>query len=178
MRYRRSIGWSTTSVPNRPPRSNGNKTVKALVIGSGGAEHALTRKLAESPAVTIAYTAYGNYGTHLVGVNVNIPTTDPEALAAWAAENTIDLTIANDPTALAYGIVDVFRERGLRILGATRAEARLETAKIWAKAFLTRHDIPTPPARDFTDPEQAAGYLATAACSGSVKSRAGGVGMS
>jgi phosphoribosylamine---glycine ligase len=137
--------------------------VKALVIGSGGAEHALVRKLAESPAVTTAYTAYGNYGTHLIGVNVNIPPTDPEALAAWAAENAIDLTIANDPTALAYGVVDVFRERGLRILGATRAEARLETSKIWAKAFLVRHAVPTPSARDFTDPDEAAGYLATAA---------------
>jgi phosphoribosylamine---glycine ligase len=136
--------------------------VKALVIGSGGAEHALTRKLAESPAATTVYTAFGNYGTHLVGVNVNIPPTDPEALAAWAAENTIDLTIANDPTALEYGIVDLFRERGLRVLGATRAEARLEIDKIWAKAFLVRHTIPTPPARDFTDPDQAAHYLASA----------------
>ncbi len=136
--------------------------MKALVIGSGGAEHALTRKLAESPAVTTAYTAYGNYGTHLIGVNVNIPPTDPEALAAWASENAIDLTIANDPTALAYGVVDVFRERGLRVLGATRAEAQLETGKIWAKAFLVRHAIPTPPARDFTELDEAAAYLATA----------------
>lgn len=137
--------------------------MKSLVIGSGGPEHALTRRLAESPAVTTAYTAYGNYGTHLIGVNVNIPPTEPEGLAAWSAENAIDLTIANDPTALAYGVVDVFRERGLRVLGATRAEARLETNKIWAKAFLTRHDIPTPPARDFADPDEAVGYLAGAA---------------
>ncbi|HVA89704.1 MAG TPA: hypothetical protein VNL71_07660, partial [Chloroflexota bacterium] len=134
-----------------------------MVIGSGGAEHALARKLAESPAVTTAYTAFGNYGTHLIGVNVNIPPTDPEGLASWASENAIDLTIANDPTALAYGIVDLFRERGLRVLGATQAEARLEVAKTWAKAFLTRHDIPTPPARAFIDPEEAARYLAEAA---------------
>ncbi|MGH2347576.1 MAG: phosphoribosylamine--glycine ligase [Chloroflexota bacterium] len=136
--------------------------MKALVIGSGGAEHALAWKLVKSPAVSVEYTASGNYGTHLVGVNVNIPPTDPEGLAAWAAENAIDLTIANDPVAAAYGAVDVFRERGLRVLGPTRAEARLETSKVWAKEFLIRHGIPTPAARVFSEFEDAARYLATA----------------
>jgi phosphoribosylamine--glycine ligase len=136
--------------------------VKALVVGSGGAEHALAWKLVKSPAVSVQYAAPGNYGTHLVGVNVNIAPTDPERLAVWAAENGIDLTIANDPAALNYGAVDVFRERGLRVLGPTRAEARLETSKVWAKEFLSRHDIPTPTARMFAEFEDAASYLSTA----------------
>ncbi|MDB5056843.1 MAG: phosphoribosylamine--glycine ligase, partial [Chloroflexi bacterium] len=63
--------------------------MKALVIGSGGREHALAWKLAQSPAVSMTYTAPGNYGSNVVGANVNIPVTEPEALADWALENHI-----------------------------------------------------------------------------------------
>jgi phosphoribosylamine--glycine ligase len=133
--------------------------VKALVIGGGGREHALAWKLAESPAVTTVYTAPGNYGSNLVGANVNIPVTDPEALADWAVENNIDLTIVGPETALAYGVVDVFRARGLRAFGPTRAAAMLETSKAWAKRFMERHDIPTAPYREFDDVDAAVRYL-------------------
>ncbi|MDB5076713.1 MAG: phosphoribosylamine--glycine ligase [Chloroflexi bacterium] len=133
--------------------------MKALVIGSGGREHALAWKLAQSPAVSATYTAPGNYGSNVVGANVNIPVTEPEALANWALENHIDLTVVGPETALAYGVVDVFREKGLRAFGPTRAAAQLETSKAWAKAFMERHGIPTAPYRDFDNVDDAVRYL-------------------
>jgi phosphoribosylamine--glycine ligase len=144
--------------------------VKALVIGGGGADHAVTWKLAKSLAVTTAYTAPGNYGSHLVGANVNIPATDPEGLAEWARENQIDLTIVNHPVALAFGAVDVFQSQGLRVFGPTQGAARLESDKGWAKGFLERHGIPTPPGRLFHRLDEAEGYLATATCPLVIKS--------
>jgi len=144
--------------------------VKALVIGGGGADHAVTGKLAKSMAVTTAYTAPGNYGTHLVGANVNIPPTDPESLAEWARDNQIDLTIVNDPVALAFGAVDVFQSQGLRIFGPTQSAARLESDKGWAKSLLERHGIPTPPGRQFHRLDEAEAYLGTVACPLVIKS--------
>jgi len=136
--------------------------VKALVIGGGGADHAVTWKLTKSLAVTAAYAAPGNYGTHLVGANLNIPPTDPESLAQWAGENQIDLTLVNDPVALAFGAVDVFQAQGLRVFGPSQSAARLESDKGWAKSFLERHGIPTPPGREFSRLDEAEGYLAAA----------------
>ncbi len=133
--------------------------MKALIIGNGGREHALAWKLAQSPAVTITYAAPGNYGTNLVGANVNIPLTDPEGLADWAVENTIDLTVVGPESALAYGAVDVFQDRGLRVFGPSRAAARIETSKTWAKGFMVRHNIPTAPYREFEDLSGADRYL-------------------
>ena len=75
--------------------------MNVLVIGSGGREHALAWKLSRSPAAGTVYTAPGNYGTNLIGPNVNIPVTEPEALADWAVENKIDLTVVGPETALA-----------------------------------------------------------------------------
>jgi len=144
--------------------------VKALVIGGGGADHAVTGKLAKSLAVTTAFTAPGNYGTHLVGANVNIPPTDPESLAEWARENQIDLTIVNDPTALSFGAVDVFLSQGLRVFGPTQGAARLESDKGWARSFLERHGIPTPRGRLFHRLDEAESYLGTVTCPLVIKS--------
>jgi phosphoribosylamine--glycine ligase len=133
--------------------------VKALVIGSGGSAHALAWKLSQSPAVNMTYTAPGSYGTNLVGANVNIPVTDPEALAGWATENKIDLTVVASETALCYGAVDLFRERGLKALGPTQAGARLQTSVSWAKEFMDRHHIPTAPHQIFDDLNNATAHF-------------------
>jgi phosphoribosylamine---glycine ligase len=133
--------------------------MKALIIGNGGREHAIAWKLAQSPAVTATFAAPGNYGTNLIGANVNIPITSPDTLADWAVENKIDLTVVGPETALAYGAVDVFRDRGLRAFGPTRAAAKLETSKTWAKAFMARHKIPTAAHREFDSVERSEEYL-------------------
>lgn len=133
--------------------------MNALVIGSGGREHALAWKLSRSPGIRTVYTAPGNYGTNLVGPNVQISASDPASLADWAAENKIDLTVVGPESALACGIVDVFRERKLRIFGPTRAAAQLETSKAFAKTFMLRHDIPTAQYRVFSELPDVEQYL-------------------
>jgi phosphoribosylamine--glycine ligase len=105
---------------------------KVMVIGSGGREHALAWKLAQSPRVSAVFTAPGNYGTALVGANVDLPVTAVEELATWAEGAGIDFTVVGPEAALAVGIVDVFRGRGMRIFGPTKAAARLESSKVWA----------------------------------------------
>jgi phosphoribosylamine--glycine ligase len=132
---------------------------KVLVIGSGGREHALAWKLAQSPLVSAVFTAPGNYGTALVGANIDLPVTAAEELATWAENSAIDFTVVGPEAALAVGIVDVFRGRGMRIFGPTRAAARLESSKAWAKAFMIRHRIPTAAYREFEDRDTALGYV-------------------
>ncbi len=133
--------------------------MNVLVIGSGGREHALAWKLSRSPATHAVYTAPGNYGTNLLGPNVNISAADPESLADWAEENKIDLTVVGPESSLALGVVDVFRARKLRIFGPTRAAAQLETSKAFAKAFMVRHGIPTAPYKEFADLTEVEHYL-------------------
>ena len=133
--------------------------MKALIIGSGGREHALAWKLGQSPAARAVFTAPGNFGTNLVGSNVHIPATEPDALAEWAEQNQIDLTVVGPESALACGVVDTFSARGLPVFGPTRAAAQLETSKSWAKAFMQRHGIPTAPHRDFEIADDAVSYL-------------------
>jgi phosphoribosylamine--glycine ligase len=134
--------------------------VKALIIGGGAAEHALAWKLSQSIAVSGLFAAPGNYGTNLLGSNVHIPVTDVAGLAGWAKENAIDLTIVGSDVALAYGVVDTFREHDLRIIGPTQAAARLETGPAWAADFMQRHGIPAVPRRVFDDVAGATDYLA------------------
>jgi phosphoribosylamine--glycine ligase len=108
-------------------------------------------KLAQSPAVRGLYTAPGNYGSNLVGANVAIAETDPEALADWAKAEAIDLTVVVAPVAAAYGVVDAFKQRELRIVGPSQAASQIETSRSWAKQFMARHAIPSAPARWFED---------------------------
>lgn len=133
--------------------------MKVLVIGQGGREHALAWKLAQGAGVEAVFAAPGNYGTGLIGTNVDLRVDDAEALAAWAAREGIGLTVVGPEAALAAGVVDAFRARGLRIFGPTRDAARLETSKAWAKAFMGRHGIPTSPYSEFGDAQAAAEYL-------------------
>ena len=122
-----------------------------LVIGGGGREHALAWKLAQSPKLQRVYVAPGNGGTALDPALHNVPITDLSALADFAAAEKIALTVVGPEAPLAAGVVDLFRQRGLRIFGPTRAAAQLESSKAFAKDFMQRHGIPTALYASFTD---------------------------
>ena len=133
--------------------------MKLLVIGSGGREHALAWRLAQSPRVHKVYVAPGNGGTALADNLENVALADPAELADFAAREHVALTVVGPEAPLAAGVVDLFRERGLKIFGATRAAARLESSKDFAKAFMVRHRIPTARYQTFTDPAAAHAYI-------------------
>jgi phosphoribosylamine---glycine ligase len=133
--------------------------MKALVIGNGGREHALAWKLAQSPKVQKVFVAPGNGGTASEPHLVNLSLTDPQALAQFALQEQIDLTVVGPESALALGVVDVFRAHKLRIVGPTRAAAQLESSKAYAKAFMARHQIPTAAYAEFTSAERAHAYV-------------------
>ena len=125
--------------------------MKVLVIGGGGREHALAWKLARSPKVQTVYVAPGNAGTAADARLTNVAITGHEALADFAQAEKIALTVVGPEGPLAGGIVDVFRARGLRVFGPTRAAAQLESSKAFAKDFMQRHRIPTAAFATFTD---------------------------
>ncbi len=133
--------------------------MKLLVIGSGGREHALAWKLAASPRVQKVFVAPGNAGTALEPGLENVPITDIQQLADFAAAEQIQLTVVGPEAPLAAGVVDLFRSRGLRIFGPTRAAAQLESSKDFAKRFLVRHGIPTAPYETFSDAGAAHAYV-------------------
>jgi phosphoribosylamine--glycine ligase len=117
--------------------------VKVLVIGSGGREHALAWRLAQGQRVRTVFVAPGNAGTAVEPQLKNVAISDLDALAQFALDEQIDLTVVGPEAALAAGAVARFRARGLRIFGPTRAAAELESSKSYAKAFMQRHRIPT-----------------------------------
>ncbi|MFO1293494.1 MAG: phosphoribosylamine--glycine ligase [Rubrivivax sp.] len=125
--------------------------MKLLVVGGGGREHALAWRLAQSARVQTVYVAPGNGGTALEPALKNLPLTELEALADFACAEKIALTVVGPEAPLAAGIVDLFRARGLRIFGPTRAAAQLESSKAFAKEFMQRHGIPTALYASFTD---------------------------
>ncbi len=119
--------------------------MKILVIGSGGREHALAWKLAQSPRVTEVLVAPGNAGTATEHKcrNVAVKVTDIDGLFALAQDEAVALTVVGPEVPLVAGVVDTFRAAGLRIFGPTAAAAQLEGSKAYAKDFLARHGIPT-----------------------------------
>jgi len=125
--------------------------MKVLVIGGGGREHALAWKLAQSPRVQQVLVAPGNGGTALDARLRNVPVTDVLALADHARDAGVGLTVVGPEAPLAAGVVDAFRQRGLRIVGPTQAAAQLESSKAYAKAFMQRHGIPTARHETFSD---------------------------
>jgi phosphoribosylamine--glycine ligase len=133
--------------------------MKLLVIGAGGREHAIAWKLAQSPKVQSVFVAPGNGGTALDPRLNNVPITDPAALADFVQKEKIALTVVGPEAPLAAGVVDLFRERGLRIFGPTKAAAQLESSKAFAKAFMKRHKIPTADYDTFSDPAKAHAYV-------------------
>jgi len=133
--------------------------MKVLVVGSGGREHAMAWKLAQSPKIQQVYVAPGNGGTAKDKHLVNVPITDLAVLRQWALDNGIGLTLVGPEAPLAAGIVDDFRAHGLRIFGPTKAAAQLESSKAFSKAFMQRHGIPTAEFETFTDAALAHAYV-------------------
>ncbi|MBK9702339.1 MAG: phosphoribosylamine--glycine ligase [Betaproteobacteria bacterium] len=131
-----------------------------LVIGGGGREHALAWKLAQSPRAARVFVAPGNAGTARDPAFTNVDLAAVADLVAFAKREHVLLTVVGPEAPLAAGVVDAFRAAGLRIFGPTRAAARLESSKDYAKAFMARHRIPTADYRTFTDAGAARDYVA------------------
>ena len=137
--------------------------MKILVVGSGGREHALAWKIAQSPKVQMVYVAPGNGGTpvetkHLHGIT-NIPISDIQELALFAENEKIAYTVVGPEKPLSEGIVDLFRSKGLKIFGPSQKAAQLESSKDFAKAFMKRHGIPTADYETFHDVVAAHAYI-------------------
>ena len=133
--------------------------MKLLVIGSGGREHAMAWRLAQSPGLQKVYVAPGNAGTAREHELENLAITDPVALADFAEKEKIYLTVVGPEAPLAAGIVNTFRARGLKIFGPTREAAQLESSKDFAKRFMARHGIPTAEFETFSDSAAAHAYI-------------------
>jgi phosphoribosylamine--glycine ligase len=133
--------------------------MKLLVVGSGGREHAIAWRLAQSPRVQKVFVAPGNGGTARENGLENVAITDIGGLAEFALAEGIHLTVVGPEAPLAEGIVDLFRSKGMRIFGPTKACAQLESSKQFAKEFMTRHRIPTAAFASFDDARPAHEYV-------------------
>ena len=133
--------------------------MNVLVIGGGGREHALAWKIGQSPRVGKVFVAPGNAGTAREPGVVNVAATSIAELVAFAAAEGIGLTVVGPEAPLAAGVVDAFRQAGLKIFGPTRNAARLESSKDFAKAFMVRHGIPTATYQTFDDAPSAHAYI-------------------
>jgi phosphoribosylamine--glycine ligase len=134
--------------------------MKLLVIGSGGREHALAWKLAQSPRVQKVFVAPGNGGTATETGVENVALTQIQDLVSFSKREKIHLTVVGPEAPLAAGIVDSFQAAGLKIFGPTRAAAQLESSKDFAKSFMARHGIPTALHRTFDSAEEAKTFVA------------------
>lgn len=135
--------------------------MKILVIGSGGREHALAWKAAQSPLADKVYVAPGNAGTALEDKleNINIGVEDIDGLVSFARDNDIGLTIVGPEAPLVIGVTDAFQKAGLKCFGPTQGAAQLEGSKAFTKDFLARHNIPTGDYANFTDTDAALAYV-------------------
>lgn len=133
--------------------------MKVLVIGSGGREHALAWKIAQSAKISRVFVAPGNAGTALNPDMVNVPLSSVADLLKFAQDEQIALTVVGPEAPLSQGVVDTFRAAGLKIFGPTKAAAQLESSKDFAKAFMVRHHIPTANYATFTDAKLAHDYV-------------------
>ncbi|WEY39653.1 phosphoribosylamine--glycine ligase [Paraburkholderia sp. SUR17] len=133
--------------------------MKLLVVGSGGREHALAWKLAQSPRVQLVYVAPGNGGTAQDARLANVDITAPDALADFVEKEQVAFTVVGPEAPLAAGIVNLFRSRGLKVFGPTKEAAQLESSKDFAKAFMKRHAIPTAEHETFSDAAAAHAYI-------------------
>ncbi|MBB3214110.1 phosphoribosylamine--glycine ligase [Herbaspirillum sp. Sphag1AN] len=133
--------------------------MKILVVGSGGREHALAWKIAQSPRIQTVYVAPGNGGTALDERLENIAITDLHELADFVEKEHVAITLVGPEVPLAAGIVNVFRARGLKIFGPTREAAQLESSKDFAKSFMHRHNIPTAEYQTFSELKAAHDYI-------------------
>jgi phosphoribosylamine--glycine ligase len=130
-----------------------------LVVGSGGREHALAWRLAQSARVARVFVAPGNAGTALEKGLINVPISNIDLLLQFAQREKVAFTVVGPEAPLAAGIVDRFRAAGLKIFGPTQAAAQLEASKDFAKAFMMQHGIPTAAYQTFTDVPAAHAYI-------------------
>ena len=133
--------------------------MKLLVIGSGGREHAIAWRLSKTPGLQKIFVAPGNAGTAREHELENLNITDPVALADFAEEEGIHLTIVGPEAPLAAGVVNIFRARGLKVFGPTKEAAQLESSKDFAKRFMMRHKIPTATYETFSEIAAAHAYV-------------------
>jgi phosphoribosylamine---glycine ligase len=133
--------------------------MKILVVGSGGREHALAWKLAQSPRATRVFVAPGNAGTATEAGCCNVSCSTVAEMLDFARSERIAFTVVGPEAPLAEGIVDAFRAADQRIFGPTRAAARLESSKDYAKAFMRRNGIPTPDYATFESAAEAHEYI-------------------
>lgn len=133
--------------------------MKVLVIGSGGREHAIIWKLAQSPRVTQLFCAPGNAGIESLATCVPLAVDDLAGLQQFVTRERIDLTVVGPEVSLALGIVDEFRKAKLKIFGPTRLAAQIESSKAFSKSLMNRHRIPTAAAQSFDALQPALDYL-------------------
>lgn len=132
--------------------------MKILVVGGGGREHTMVWKISKSPMVDKIYCAPGNAGTAQLAESVPINAEDIDALAAFAAENEIDLTVVGPEGPLVKGIADVFEAKGLKVFGPSKAGAQLEGSKLFSKRHMMKYKIPCAVGKPFTDADKAKTY--------------------
>lgn len=133
--------------------------MKVLVIGSGGREHALVWKIAQSPLVEKVYCAPGNPGIAEIAENVDLKVDDLPGLLGFAVREGIGLTVVGPELPLSLGIVDLFEEHGLKVFGARRNAAIIEASKAFSKDLMKKYDIPTAAYEVFTDIEPAIAFI-------------------
>jgi phosphoribosylamine---glycine ligase len=133
--------------------------MKVLVVGSGGREHALVWKIAQSPLVKKIYCAPGNAGTGELAENLNIDSDNVEKLLQFAMDNKVDLTVVGPENPLVAGIVDQFESRGLKIFGPIKSGALIEGSKVFSKEIMKKYAIPTADYGEFNNLEEAIDYI-------------------
>jgi len=133
--------------------------MKILVIGSGGREHALVWKINQSPKVSKIYCAPGNAGISQLAQCIDIGPDKIMALADFAQDKKIDLTVVGPELSLSMGIVDEFTKRGLKIFGPTKTATEIESSKVFSKYMMKKYLIPTANYSTFTDTKAAMAYI-------------------
>ena len=133
--------------------------MKVLVVGSGGRCHAIVEALSKSPQVDKIFCAPGNAGIAALAECVAIKETKVDELCEFAKQNGIELTVVGPEVALEAGIADTFKQNGLRIFGPSKAAARIETSKEFAKELMQKYEVPTAAFRTFTDFDEAMAYV-------------------
>jgi phosphoribosylamine--glycine ligase len=134
-------------------------TMKILIIGGGGREHALAWKIAQSPKVTRLFCAPGNPGTAPIATNLDIPADDIDNLLQFALEQSIDLTVVGPEQPLVLGLADWFQDNGLKVFGPSAKAAQLEGSKAFSKDLMQKYSIPTAAYAVFEDVDEACAYL-------------------
>ena len=135
--------------------------MKAIVVGSGGREHALAWKLLKSPNISEVVCIPGNGGTEMLSGcrNVDISITDAESIARYAMENEMDFVLVGPEQPLADGLADVLKAQGVQVFGPTKAGAQIEASKAWAKELMAAANVPTAASEVFTDAAGAIAYV-------------------